>query len=216
MWQGFPRGFSYADKHEKPSSCIVAQHAAVCGFTLPGLVWALLEESGKRSTVQLFCLGSFIHSPDYTGTRWSSFNHFKTLHNEIKLHNQHTLNMQNTRLASHQAEKVAAMMGLGGCAERDEERHDFQENGKSIRKGTQGKNKARRKYTCQTVVEGSQQLWMLCFSSEESWITVEDKRKGKKQCHAGTDSVSALAIFTCKPHTDSSYCFLQILFPLVS
>ena len=122
---------------------------------------------------------------------WSVLFILKLLHNAIKHYNYHKLNIQNTHwricgLGIFSSRWVLEMMGLGDVW-RERERETgrgmiSREMVNHLGKETQGKNKARRKCTCQTAAAVGLQLHELCHSPVARWLTGEEgeERKRKK------------------------------------
>lgn len=192
---GFSLRSSYADKHEQPNCCAVAQHAAVWVFSpKPHCVyWKTAKKAphihvGSCARVWVLCLSLFIYRmhPMCLHTGWSVLIILKLLHNAVKHYNYHELNIQNTHwricgLGILSSYGVLEMMGLGDVWRETGTEMISRETVNQLGKETQGKNKAWRKCTCQTEQQP------LASSSVSyviaPWSADLQVRRGKRECY---------------------------------
>lgn len=193
MWQGFPRVLVMLTNTSSPT--VVRWHNtllfAVC-FPIPQCSY--WKKSKKYITTYVcVCVAvcyvwacSYMQLPAQT-SGWSVLIILKLLHNAIKHYNYHKLNIQNTHwricgLGILFSRGVLEMMGLGDVWRETGRGMISREMVNHLGKETQGKNKARRKCTCQT----EQQLHKLCHSSVVRRLTGEEREEREKLCRGGT------------------------------
>ncbi len=176
MWQGFPWALVMLTNMSSPTVAVLWQNTlllfGVCSPNPQCAYWKKARNISLRVCVSVclcvcVCLGvcasdCYVWASAYMQPRvpaqtsgWSVLIILKLLHNAIKHYNYHKLNIQNTHwricgLGVLSSRGVLEMMGLGDVWRGTGRGMISREMVNHLGKETQGKNKARRKCTCQT------------------------------------------------------------------